>query len=219
MGLKQLNNVQRIVFLNEFVSQIVINSAEDEILRKRIEEEKLKRKLLGREETPKIINFFEPVKEANFQRSMMMPNRPQRNRLPRKMERRPVIASRPRQPIGQQKQMPVPFDNQPVQVEGVSKKLVPLIKDNNVQMIECPGPGKNVVVKARNKIQTTNVILSGDEVKSTIESFSKSAKIPVIGGILKAAVGSLLISAVVSDYAGSRFIINKQSPYSLIEGF
>jgi hypothetical protein len=98
------------------------------------------------------------------------------------------------------------------------KKIEPLIKDNAVQMIECPGPGKHILVKARNKINSTKIILNESEIKNIINYFSVSAKIPIIGGILKAAVNNLVISAIVSEYVGSRFIINKKSPYALIEG-
>jgi hypothetical protein len=37
-----------------------------------------------------------------------------------------------------------------------------------------------------------------------------------MGGILKASLGSITISAVISD-SGSRFIINKLNPYNLID--
>ena len=85
-----------------------------------------------------------------------------------------------------------------------------------VQLIECPGPGKNVLVKVRNKINLTKIAMNAQEIDKIIEYFSQEAKIPIINGILKAAVGDMVISAVSSQYAGSRFIITKKSPYSLI---
>ena len=98
------------------------------------------------------------------------------------------------------------------------KKIDNLIKDVAVQMIECPGTEKNILVKVRNKISITRIILNESEINNIINYFSKNAKIPVSEGVLNAAVGSLLISAVVSEYAGSRFIITKKSPYELIDG-
>ena len=50
-----------------------------------------------------------------------------------------------------------------------------------------------------------------------IEKFAETAKIPVIGGIFKAAIGNLVITAVLSNFVGSRFIITKHSPYSILE--
>mgnify|MGYP001610347913 FL=1 len=86
-------------------------------------------------------------------------------------------------------------------------------------MIECPGPGKNILVKVRNMVNVTKIILSEDEIKDIINFFSTATRIPISKGILKARLDNLLISAIVSDLTGSRFIMNKKSPYELIEGF
>ena len=61
------------------------------------------------------------------------------------------------------------------------------------------------------------LILNEAEIKNVIIYFSDYARIPIVGGILKTSIESMMISAVVSDYAGSRFIINKRSPYDLIK--
>ena len=96
-------------------------------------------------------------------------------------------------------------------------KLDQLIRDPSIQSIECSGPNKNILVKRYNKINATRIILNQSEITDVIDIFSVKAKIPVVGGILKAAVGNLIISAVISEFVGSRFIINKITPYSLIE--
>jgi hypothetical protein len=95
-------------------------------------------------------------------------------------------------------------------------KLERLIKDPSIQSIECLGPNKKILVKRYNKLNKTSIILTKQEIVEIIENFSVKAKIPVVGGILKAAVGNLIISAVVSEFVGSRFIINKITPYSMI---
>ena len=66
-------------------------------------------------------------------------------------------------------------------------------------------------MKRYNQPNVTKVILDQPEISMIIEMFSREARIPVVGGILKAAVGNLVISAVISDFVGSRFIINKIS--------
>lgn len=86
------------------------------------------------------------------------------------------------------------------------------LKDPLLQSIECPGPGKNILVKKQNNISPTRTILSQQEINNIINSFSQQAKIPISSGILKAAVGNLVISAVISEFVGSRFIINKLTP-------
>jgi hypothetical protein len=92
-----------------------------------------------------------------------------------------------------------------------------LLRDREIQSIECPGPGKNLLVKKYNKINTTKITLNQEEITDILYSFAMQAKIPVVGGILKAAVGDLVVSAVISEFVGSRFIINKLTPYNLIE--
>jgi len=96
-------------------------------------------------------------------------------------------------------------------------KLDPLIRDPSIQSIECSGPNKNILVKRYNRFNTTKIILNQADITDVIESFSSQAKIPIVGGILKAVVGGLIISAVISEFVGSRFIINKITPYSMIQ--
>jgi len=108
------------------------------------------------------------------------------------------------------------FENQEIQKDPF-KKLEPLLKDKTVLLIECPGPGKNILVKRYNQKNITRIVLSQSEISKIINEFSEKARIPIIGGILKAAVDNLIISAVVSEYVGSRFVITKLTPYSIIE--
>ncbi len=91
------------------------------------------------------------------------------------------------------------------------RKLNPLIYDPKVQVIECPGPNRNVLVRIGNT-KVTKITLTKDEIDSIINKFSKESKIPVMPGVFKAAVGNLIITAVISEHVGSRFIINKMTP-------
>jgi len=95
-------------------------------------------------------------------------------------------------------------------------KIDYLLKNREIQLIECLGPGKNLLVKRYNKINTTKIVLDQEEITDILYSFAVQAKIPVVGGILKAAVGDLVVSAVISEFVGSRFIITKLTPYNLI---
>lgn len=115
------------------------------------------------------------------------------------------------------KELTSPTNTSPPVSEDPLGKISHLIHDIGVQFIECPGAGKFVLVKVRNNINTTRITLSEDEIMRVIDHFSQQAQIPLIGGILKTAVGNMLISAVSSKYVGSRFLITKKSPYSLIE--
>ena len=92
-------------------------------------------------------------------------------------------------------------------------KLNPLIKDPLVKTIECNGPDQRIVVSGTMGRKNTNVILSKEEINGIIEKFSKETKIPVEEGIFKAAVGRLILSAIISDIVGSKFIIKKMGYY------
>lgn len=96
------------------------------------------------------------------------------------------------------------------------KKIEILLNDMTIQSIECSGPGKNIIVRKYNQTNITRIALTQQDIMDIIDEFSKQARIPVVGGILKAAVGNIIISAVISEFVGSRFIITKTTPYSLI---
>ena len=105
---------------------------------------------------------------------------------------------------------------QPLPLGFTLGKIDPLIRDQKLTTIECTGPNKPLLVKIINKVTPTQITLNEQEIRNIAESFSKAAKIPIIEGIFKAAVGNLVITAVLSNFVGSRFIINKYTPYSLI---
>jgi len=88
-------------------------------------------------------------------------------------------------------------------------KINILLRDPYIQSIESSGPSQNVLIKKQNRITPTRIILTPEEIKNIINSFSQKANIPIVGGMLKAAVGTLIISAVTSEFVGSRFIISR----------
>lgn len=248
MVLEQINPIDRIVFLKEFSAELVFNSGKSEFQKKQIEIEKLKQKFLQPIETPekafeKAINteiFQKPVYSKEIEGTKpreisILSKRKQifhRAKVPEKIPipvRKQLIFQKqifPTPPQTQQKQTYQP-SYIPTQIQpefqtrpelSVLEKLEPLLKDNSIQSIECPGPGKNILIKRYNKINVTRISLNQSEITNIINNFSQKARIPMVGGILKAAVGDLVISAIVSEFVGSRFIINKITPYSLIQG-
>jgi hypothetical protein len=90
------------------------------------------------------------------------------------------------------------------------ESIFPLIKDASILSIECPGPGKNLIVNKYGVIQTLPQTLSKEDINNLINDISRKTKIPLIQGIFKAAIGNLRISAVISEFVGTRFIIEKQ---------
>jgi len=55
----------------------------------------------------------------------------------------------------------------------------------------------------------TNIILNKEEIDQIIKKFSETAKIPLYEGIFRVVVGKLILSAIISDVIGSKFIIKK----------
>ena len=209
MSLEQLSDLQRILFLQEFTAEIVTHSAEDERLKHLIKVERIKRKIMKEPEKDLeqigksvIFNQYQkstPIKE--FVHFFNVKSAPQKNLRTIK----PII--RKNQNI---------TSNKIRNIEEIINEINKIINDKSVQMIECPGSGRNILVKVRNKVNLTKIILNESEIKNVINYFSDLARIPIIGGVLKASVDSSMISAIISD-GNSRFIINKKSPYNLIE--
>ncbi|MDP3027294.1 MAG: hypothetical protein Q8N63_06295 [Nanoarchaeota archaeon] len=96
-------------------------------------------------------------------------------------------------------------------------RLNAFLYDKEISIIECPGPGKIISVKKAGTHALTQITIAPEEINKIIQNFSEKSRITVIGGIFKASVGSLIITAVISEFVGSRFIIYKSTPYTLIE--
>lgn len=96
---------------------------------------------------------------------------------------------------------------------SATEKLNTLIKDPYVNEIECNGAENPLSVKKSGMTQNTQIILSIDEIYEIIAEFSQKTRIPVISGRIKAALNDLVITAVLSETLGPRFIIQKKKPF------
>ncbi|HVY01512.1 MAG TPA: hypothetical protein VHA12_01985 [Candidatus Nanoarchaeia archaeon] len=113
--------------------------------------------------------------------------------------------------------VPFPVQKQTSKVEHIIKdsqtidfgKLSTFLSDLSVTGVECPGPNKNVLVNKSGLVQTSAVTMSADEMQEILKEFSEKTKIPLIPGIFKALYNNFLITAVISEIAGNRFIIEK----------
>ena len=88
-------------------------------------------------------------------------------------------------------------------------KINILIRDSLVKVIECNGQDENILVIGIMGRKKTPIILNKEEIEQILRAFSQVAKIPVTEGLFKAAVGSAVISAVISDIVGIQFVIRK----------
>lgn len=88
-------------------------------------------------------------------------------------------------------------------------KLMPLTNDPNVKMIEVEGENQKVIVQGPMGRKPSSITLTKEEINQIIDNFSKEAKIPKSDGLFKVAVGSLMLTSMISESVGSRFIIKK----------
>lgn len=88
-------------------------------------------------------------------------------------------------------------------------KLFPLLRDPSVTSIECSGPEKNLIVHQLGIIKTIPLILTQKEIDDIMQEFSRRTKIPLIWGVFKAAIDNFTVSAVISEFVGTRFYIEK----------
>ncbi len=126
---------------------------------------------------------------------------------------RPRFQPRPSPNIEPSFPIPTPIqpDLQGIVPEGFGiGKLNSLLEDPTINMIECPGPGKLILVRSLGNIKATKISLNEQEVKEIIENFAQQTRIPIMTGIFKAAVGNILITAIISEFVGSRFIITRK---------
>lgn len=253
MGLKQIKDSDRIIFLKEFTKYIIKIIINEEKRKDNIEIEKLKKKFVepldsSKEIFNKIIKN-EALEPSRYTKVLREKRKPliYRENVPLYVPENKIFAIKKIiRPLS--KTTKKPFNEYIKSIQGATppiidiykpnqyqvqenqiqekksdismnpmKKIEPLLRDSSILSIECPGPGKNVLVKRFNQINVTKIILSSQEINIIIEDYSNQARIPIVGGILKAAVGNSIISAVTSEFVGSRFIINKITPYSIIQ--
>jgi len=96
-------------------------------------------------------------------------------------------------------------------LQGISfGKIAPLILDPKIKSIICNGANKPLKIKETlNPAPTeTNILLSEDEIKQVIRTFSEKSNAPM-SNIFRARIDNIGIEAIISDLMGSRFIITK----------
>jgi|GEM_PF-3389507 len=89
------------------------------------------------------------------------------------------------------------------------KYVLFLLTDPTVQSVECPGLGKQVLLNKSGNIIASNISLSREEIDGIMQAISKKTKVPIIPGLFKAAFDNFLVTAVISELAGTRFVIQK----------
>ncbi len=88
-------------------------------------------------------------------------------------------------------------------------QLNQFIENPRIESIECNGPDSPIIIRTPQTI-TTEVTLSKEEIEEILNIFSQTASIPLEeGGVTRIVVGKLILTAIVSELVGSKFIIKK----------
>ena len=171
------------LFLEAFVRELIKNSTPSDV---------------QIQKTPQGIHPSIKPKEAPRIQKPAPQKRIMRKMLPSRPIRKKINASPSSANASQQKEL---------------GKIQAPLNDPRVSSIECLGENKEMLVRKEGLVQKTSIILSQKEIDGIINHFSKQTRIPLIKGTFKAALGNLVITAVISEFVGSRFVIQKKSHF------
>ncbi len=196
-------------FLLQFTKELIKHSGESEVfeLKNILKKDDLEKKDEIKKEKKIIHQIITERKEPFL---TLKEKLPLKNKFFKPLPRPPITRPRilripePKLPPRFQYLAPIPTKRQ-IDLE----KINPLIKDPAVKIIECYGPDENIIVRGTMGEKRTNIILSKEDVNQIIAKFSETAKIPINEGIFRVVVGRLILSAIISEVIGSKFIIKK----------
>jgi hypothetical protein len=120
--------------------------------------------------------------------------------------------------VPQNKIFPQEQFNKEVEITGDYGKINHFLREKTISFIECPGPGKSIIIIKMGQRQMTNITLNPKEIRMILDEVAAEAHIPLLEGVFRAAVGGFTISAVISEIIGSKFVIKKSTPYAMLEG-
>ncbi|MEK6945227.1 MAG: hypothetical protein AABW63_00340 [Nanoarchaeota archaeon] len=161
-------------------------------------------------EKPLVKQYTQPLPEQITQTLSQQPQVQQRTPMPRAPRIPPPLII-PEYPLPPTVQYLRPY---PTNIQVDLGKLNILVNDQNVRAIECNGPEEPIVVRGGMGAKNTNIVLNEEEVNDVLRKFSEASRIPISEGIFKIVVGKLILSAIVSEVVGSKFIIRKMAPPS-----
>ncbi|MBU0894723.1 MAG: hypothetical protein KKF48_00470 [Nanoarchaeota archaeon] len=233
---KEFSENFKTAFLLEFTRELIKNSATKEIVelektlkeeqkKEAVTEKKTQKKEIIKNKPKKIEKKLPPLtkKKINISKKITLPapiiptiHKPQAPpiKIPKFKPLPTTPKIRPPQP-----RLKIPETRFPPRLQYLQPiptnfelnlgKINPLIKDPLVETIECSGQGQNLVVTGKMGTKKTKIILTKEEIQNIIQRFSTATKIPVSEGIYKVVRGKLILSSIVSEIVGSKFIIKK----------
>ncbi|MFH1802769.1 MAG: hypothetical protein ABH864_04975 [archaeon] len=224
---KEQRQILREHFLEAFVRSLVIN-AYDPKKDKELQESFQKDKLADMTEELKKVRAM-PMRD--FSRENLFPKTsglppPQPHEIHQFRRNFGVVEPRMHPSPGRipiPRHSPFPLPQQPYQPTSLRPgqkpetinlgKLAGILIDPSVFSVECPGPYKNLLVNRSGSVQTSAVTLTNEEINAVMHNVSDQTRIPLTSGVFRAAIQDLVVTAVVSDFVGTRFVIQKRNPF------
>lgn len=209
--LSQTNKEFKILLLAKFTRELIKNSetAEARSIKQRLRE-RIKENIEKKEEERKFMQIIEKREVIEELEQI-----PLREKI-REKTKKPFFYQKIRQIRNQMPEtikniLPIPTNEQ-----LDLAKLNPLIADPTINLIECEASNTYITIRRlKNENRTTNIKLTEKEIEETIRKFARASKIPFENGAFRAAFGRLIISAIISDTAGSSFVITKMMNYGI----
>lgn len=119
---------------------------------------------------------------------------------------------KPPQPKPLEMPLPPPPTKTPQQTINLGK-ITKFLMDPSVFAVECPGVGKHLLINRSGVIQTSSVTLNKEEIETLMREISQATRIPLATGLFKAAFQDLVITAILSDFIETKFMIQKRTPF------
>jgi len=92
----------------------------------------------------------------------------------------------------------------------IMDRLNRIFADPAVQVLNCPGPNKNILITRQGRVQPSQILFSEEEIKNFMKELSEKTKIPLIPGLIKVIFQNLIITSVISEFVGTKFVAERR---------
>ncbi|UCD20552.1 MAG: hypothetical protein JSW08_02115 [archaeon] len=104
---------------------------------------------------------------------------------------------------------PKPDQIRSVPAFGTFSKIIHLVRDRSVKIIQCDGANTPLKIGKGKQVVPTNVTLTENEINDILNHFSSHTGKQITEPVFQARMKNLKIMAIVSKFTGSRFIISR----------
>jgi hypothetical protein len=203
----------RSLFLEEFIKRLIIKSRVQPKIEKRVVLlEKLEEVVVSPPRLEIEHKKIEPVRKIE----QVIAKKPEKPIITSKTIE--ISAAAPKMPqikpiIPQAKPMMPPTPQMPKIT--IMERLTRIFADPGVQMLNCPGPNKNILITRLGMVQTSQLSFNENEIKEFMNELSEKTRIPLIPGLIKVIFQNLIITAVVSEFVGTKFVAERRPQLSI----